>query len=52
VLRWDNKEHFPGIATHPHHFHAANGRVGDSILNGDPDHDLPLVLGYLSTFTG
>lgn len=22
VLRWDNKEHFPGIATHPHHFHA------------------------------
>jgi hypothetical protein len=52
ILRWDNKEHFPGIATHPHHFHAATGLVDDSSLNGDPVHDLPLVLDYLSTFTG
>ena len=52
VLRWDNKEHFPGIATHPHHFHASTGLVGDSTLNGDPVHDLPLVLDYLIIFTG
>jgi len=52
VLRWDNKEHFPGIATHPHHFHAHTGHVGDSLLTGDPAHDLPLVLDYLATFSG
>ena len=52
VLRWDNTEHFPGIATHPHHFHAPTGLVGDSTLNSDPVHDLPLVLDYLTTFSG
>jgi hypothetical protein len=52
LLRWDNKEHFPGIATHPHHFHASTGLVGDSSLNGDPVYDLPLVLEYLTTFSG
>jgi hypothetical protein len=52
VLRWDNKEHFPDIATHPHHFHASTGLVGDSTLNGDPVHDLPLVLDYLIPFSG
>lgn len=51
LLRWDNTEHFPGIATYPHHFHAPTGLVGDSILNGDPVHDLPLVLDYLTTFS-
>ncbi len=52
VLRWDNAEHFPGLATQPHHFHAPTGLVGDSNLNGDPSHDLPLVLDYLATFIG
>jgi hypothetical protein len=52
VLRWDNTEHFPGIATYPHHFHAPAGHVGDSPLTGDPAHDLPVVLDYLTTFSG
>jgi hypothetical protein len=52
VLRWDNKEHFPDLVTQPHHFHAATGSVTDSTLNGDPGHDLPLVLDYLTTFPG
>ena len=52
VLRWDNKEHFPGIATYPHHFHTPTGHVGESPFNGDPSHDLPLVLDYLATFSG
>lgn len=52
LLRWDNKEHFSNVATHPHHFHAPTGLVGDSTLNGDPVHDLPLVLDYLTTFSG
>ncbi len=47
VLRWDNKEHFPGISSHPHHFHTAAGSVEVSPLTGDPVHDLPLVLDYL-----
>jgi hypothetical protein len=52
VLRWDNKEHFPDLVTQPHHFHAETGSVTDSTLNGDPGHDLPLVLDYLMTFSG
>jgi hypothetical protein len=51
LLRWDNKEHFPDLVTQPHHFHTATGSVTDSKLDGDPNHDLPLVLNYLSTFS-
>ena len=47
VLRWDNKEHFPAIHTHPHHFHSATGVVAESPLIGDPARDLPVVLNYL-----
>ena len=50
LLRWDNKEHFPDLATQPHHFHASIGSVTDSDLTGDPAHDLLLVLDYLTTF--
>lgn len=47
-MRWDNKEHFPTLRSHPHHFHAANGQVEPSPLTGDPNHDLPWVLNYLA----
>lgn len=47
VLRWDNKEHFPALTSHPHHFHRSDGQVESSPLTGDPEHDLPLVLDYL-----
>lgn len=47
-IRWDNKEHFPSIATFPHHFHSNSGLVEVSPLTGDPDHDLPIVLNFLS----
>ena len=50
LLRWDNKEHFPGIASYPHHFHAPDGRVEISNLNGDVTVDLPSVLDYLATY--
>jgi hypothetical protein len=49
-LRWDNKEHFPSIPSHPHHFHTASGQVEVSPLSGDLSHDLPVVLNYLTTF--
>ena len=47
LLRWDNKEHFPDIATHPHHFHAPSGSIEASPLTGDVAVDLPLVLDIL-----
>lgn len=48
-VRWDNKEHFPSISSHPHHFHATATRTESSPLNGDPAHDWPIVLDYLAT---
>lgn len=50
ILRWDNKEHFPEIASYPHHFHAPDGHVEFSTLNGDVTHDLAIVLDYLATY--
>ena len=47
MQRWDNKEHFPEIASHPHHFHCARGEVQTSPLIGDIVHDLPIVLSVL-----
>jgi hypothetical protein len=48
-VRWDNKEHFPSIPSYPHHFHAPATQTEPSPLNGDPTHDLPLVLEYLES---
>jgi hypothetical protein len=47
IIRWDNKEHFPSIATHPHHFHNDLGAVTESPLTGLLINDLPLVLSQL-----
>ncbi len=49
AVRWDNKEHFPALSSHPHHFHNSSGQVEASPLTGDLFHDLPLVLDYLTT---
>jgi hypothetical protein len=40
------------LLSHPHHFHSASGQVKASPLTGDPSHDLPLVLNYLTTNEG
>jgi hypothetical protein len=50
-VRWDNKEHFPSLATHPHHYHGASGQVVASPLSGKPDQDLPAVLDVISQMT-
>lgn len=52
ALRWDNKEHFSMLASHPHHFHTITGEVKVSLLTGDPEQDLPLVLDNLTQFLG
>lgn len=41
IMRWDNKEHFPALATHPHHFHNAVGSVEES----------PLVVSQVKIFS-
>lgn len=49
IIRWDNKEHFPVIATHPHHFHSSTGVIQDSELVGDPVRDLLVVLELIAS---
>jgi len=49
VIRWDNKEHFFALSSHPHHFHNASGQIEISHLTGDPAHDLIFVLNYLES---
>lgn len=50
LLRWDNKEEFPDLATYPHHYHDAAGHVNISALTGDPAHDLKVVLPAIIEF--
>ena len=47
IVRCDNKEHFPNLATYPHHYHNEHGRPAPSPLSGNPETDLPLVLEKL-----
>ena len=47
LMRWDNKEHFPAIASYPHHFHSPSDEVRMSPLTGDVTTDLPFVLTML-----
>ena len=47
VMRWDNKEDYPDVATFPHHFHDENGHVGPSGLSGDPAADIQQVLDHI-----
>ena len=47
LCRWDNKEHFPKIKTHPHHFHTLDCNIVESPLKSDPATDLKLVLNQL-----
>ena len=50
ILRWDNKEHFAGLPTYPHHYHNEQGLPESSPLQGDPEKDLPVVLTQLGQF--
>jgi hypothetical protein len=47
MCRWDNKEHFPGLKTFPHHFHTFRGEIINSPLSGEPISDLKIVLDQL-----
>ena len=50
LLRWDNKEEFRAVETHPHHHHDAQGDIHPSPLTGDPIADIQTVLVMVSQF--
>lgn len=49
VIRWDNKKHFPKIASYPRHFHSAEGDMRVSPSTGNVTHDLPIVLNTVAS---
>ena len=50
LMRWDNKEHFPSLASYPHHYHNEKGEVEPSPLTGEPSSDLLSVLEQVRQF--
>ena len=50
LLRWDNKEEFHQLPTHPHHHHDEQGQVKPSPLSGDPIRDVGIVLQEVAGF--
>ena len=50
LLRWDNKEEFRSLKTHPHHHHDDRGNIQASPLAGDPQADILFVLREIEKF--
>ena len=50
VLRWDNKEDAGSLPNAPHHFHNDQYEIVPSPLNGDPNHDWPIVKATIEQF--
>ncbi|MHA1721385.1 MAG: hypothetical protein ACTSWX_11335 [Promethearchaeota archaeon] len=40
---FDNFDDRWPISTRPHHLHTKNKKVIESVMNGDPNHDIPLL---------
>lgn len=46
--RFDNFDDKWNVSTSPHHFHPRHDKFAiESPMNGNPDHDLPLLIGYI-----
>ena len=50
IIRWDNSPHYPKIKTHPHHFHAVNGKIIESALTGNVITDIKNILQDIIKF--
>jgi len=50
ILRWDNKEEFRSLDTYPHHYHDDQGNVLSSVLTGNPQEDIALVLSAIEVY--
>ncbi len=47
-FRYDNYDDRWNINTRPHHFHQRGSKSGiGSSMNGEPSHDIPLLLKYI-----
>ena len=44
VVGWDNAPHHPHLVNFPHHFHAEDGTIQASTLNGDPEQDMAQII--------
>jgi len=48
-VRFDNFDDRWKVLTRPHHFHPRYDNLAyESLMNGDPDHDLPLFIKHLN----
>jgi hypothetical protein len=50
ILRWDNKEEFRALITHPHRHHDDQGNVLSSPLTGNHQEDIIVVLREIEKF--
>lgn len=50
IIRWDNSPHYPKIKTHPHHFHAHDGKIIESELTGNIIMDIKDILHEITKF--
>jgi len=48
IIRWDNSPHYSKIKTHPHHFHAHDGKIIESELMGNVITDIKKVLSAIT----
>jgi hypothetical protein len=49
LIGWDNAPHHTTLPNFPHHVHRPDGAVEASELNGEPWHDLEIVLAEVNT---
>nr|MDO8117651.1 DUF6516 family protein [Candidatus Sigynarchaeota archaeon] len=51
-IRYDNFDDRWEVSSRPNHVHLANKTVASSPMNGDPVHDMPLLIKTLQAETG
>lgn len=44
IIGWDNAPHHKHVKTHPHHFHASDGKITQSRMKGNPTEDVASIL--------
>jgi len=44
IIGWDNAPHHKHVKTHPHHFHAPDGKIAQSKMKGNPTKDIDSIL--------
>ena len=50
IVGWDNAPHHKHLENFPHHFHTRDGKLISSLLSGDPETDVYIILDYINGF--